>query len=125
LIKWIIAAQRTYKPEQIATALQQFYPYALTENNWWGYLDTLLNKIEGKESGRESEAEHEDRKSKEADFARATFGGRGLSKRHGKVVVNRELQREGFRMINDVLKGKMTVEEYERHWQKLCEIYKA
>ena len=46
-------------------------------------------------------------------------------KRHGKVVVNRELQREGFRMINDVLKGKMTVEEYERHWQKLCEIYKA
>jgi len=28
-------------------------------------------------------------------------------------------------MINDVLKGKMTVEEYERHWQKLCEIYKA
>lgn len=80
LIKWIIAAQRTYKPEQIATALQQFYPYALTENNWWGYLDTLLNKIEGKESGRESEAEHEDRKSKEADFARATFGGRGLSK---------------------------------------------
>jgi len=43
---------------------------------------------------------------------------------HGKVVVNRELQREGFRMINDVLKGKMTVEEYERHWQKLCELYR-
>ena len=45
-------------------------------------------------------------------------------KMHGQTVTNRELQREGFRMIDDVLKGKMTVEEYERHWAKLCEMYR-
>ena len=46
------------------------------------------------------------------------------AKSHGRIVTNRELQREGFRMINDVLKGRMTVDDYERHWAKLCEDYR-
>jgi hypothetical protein len=81
LIQWIHGAERTYKAEHIATALERFYPHANDEKlNWWGYLDRTIEDVEGKQNGRESEAEHNARKEAEAEFARATFGGREIRK---------------------------------------------
>ena len=45
-------------------------------------------------------------------------------KSHGKIVKNRELAREGMRLLLDVYQGKMTFDEYERHWEKLCASYR-
>ena len=43
---------------------------------------------------------------------------------HGKIIRNRELAREGMRLVLAVYQGKMTFEEYERHWEKLCASYR-
>ena len=45
-------------------------------------------------------------------------------KSHGKIVRNPELRREGMRLIRDVYEGKMTFEQYEEHWAKLCALYR-
>jgi len=78
---WVIAAERTYSQQIIAASLKEFEPYAVgLKTRWWPYLDRIIERLEAKQSGRESEAEHVTRKEAEADFARDTFGGRGLSK---------------------------------------------
>ena len=46
-------------------------------------------------------------------------------KSHGKIVKNRELAREGMRLVLDVYQGKLSYEEYERHWYKVCESYRT
>jgi len=43
---------------------------------------------------------------------------------HGKIVRNRELQREGMRLVLAVYEGKMTMDEYERHWAQVCALYR-
>ena len=43
---------------------------------------------------------------------------------HGKIIRNRGLAREGMRLVLAVYQGKMTFEEYERHWEKLCASYR-
>lgn len=45
-------------------------------------------------------------------------------KSHGKIVKNREQAREGMRLLLDVYMGKMSFEEYERHWAKVCALYR-
>ena len=79
LVVWVRAAARTYQPEIIATALKQFQAAASgVSNDWWPYLDRILDKVEGDANARESQAEHEARTKAEADYCRATFGGRKL-----------------------------------------------
>ena len=81
LVRWVVAAQRTYKVEVINETLQRFYKFAESVNDdWWGYLDRTIEDVEGKQNGRESEAEHNDRKAAEAEYSRATFGGREIRK---------------------------------------------
>ena len=45
-------------------------------------------------------------------------------KTHGKIVKNRDLAREGMRLVLAVYQGKMTFAEYEKHWEKLCASYR-
>ena len=79
LVVWVRAAARTYQPEIIATALRQFEAVAgEVSNAWWPYLDRILDKVEGDANASDAKAEHEARTKAEADYCRATFGGRKL-----------------------------------------------
>jgi hypothetical protein len=70
LIRWVKAAERTYTPEVISDALRRFYQQCNTVQHWWGYLDTILDKVEGQHNARQSEAEHYTRKEAEAEYAK-------------------------------------------------------
>ena len=79
LVVWVRAASRTYQPKTIAAALKQFEAAASeVSNDWWPYLDKILDKVEGDANARDSQAEHEARTKAEAEYCRATFGGRKL-----------------------------------------------
>ena len=79
LVVWVRAAARTYQPETIAAALKQFEAAASgVSNDWWPYLDRILDKVEGDANARDAKAEHEARVKAEAEYCRATFGGRKL-----------------------------------------------
>ncbi len=71
LIKWVRAAERTYTVEDIAYALGQFYERAYTVGpKWWPYLDRILDKVEGQNNARQSEAQHYENIQAEKDWAR-------------------------------------------------------
>jgi len=81
LIVWIRQAQKhQYSTKAIAVALEEFYRYCDDSKitNWYPYLDAIIYKIEGKLNAEKHEADHQSAKQAEADFSRATFGGRGL-----------------------------------------------
>ena len=81
LVVWIAAAERTYRPEIIVATLKAFEPLAReVSNEWWPYLDRILDKVEARDNARTSEAEHNARKEAEAEYARSTFGGREIRK---------------------------------------------
>jgi len=83
LIVWIGQAQKHhYSTEAIAGALEAFYKHCDDPkiDKWYPYLDTLIYRIEGKLNAEKYEADHQAAKQAEADFSRATFGGRGLRK---------------------------------------------
>ncbi len=63
LILWLMAAQHTYSAEVIAETLKQFEPMAKgVSNDWWPYLDKILDKTEGKINASNAQAESEARK---------------------------------------------------------------
>ncbi len=63
LILWLMAAQHTYSAEVIAETLKQFEPVAKDAvNNWWPYLDKILDKTEGRINGSKAQAESEQHK---------------------------------------------------------------
>lgn len=71
LIKWVRAAQRTYRAEVIGHALGQFYPYAYKVGpDWWGYLDKILDKVEGDDNARQSQVTHRETRQAEIDYAK-------------------------------------------------------
>lgn len=76
LITWIKGANRTYSPVVIALALERFLPYARTvDNGWWGYLDKILDKEEGKHNGSIAAAESDWHKEELTDLAKSVFRG--------------------------------------------------
>src|SRR5678816_3343695 len=70
LVRWIKAAERTYTTEVISETLRGFYARAVYKvgPNWWAYLDRILDGIEGRRNGRESQAEAESIKQAEREF---------------------------------------------------------
>lgn len=68
LVQWIKAAERTYSDSVVASALQRFLPHAAEVGEWWGYLDRILDKEEGKANGSESEAGSEWHKREEREW---------------------------------------------------------
>jgi hypothetical protein len=63
LILWLMAANRTYSPEVVAETLRQFEPMAKSvSSEWWGYLDKILDKTEGRINGSKAETESEQHK---------------------------------------------------------------
>lgn len=68
LVVWIKAAERSYSVPVVASALQRFLPRASEVQEWWGYLDKILDKEEGKANGSESEARSERIKREEREW---------------------------------------------------------
>jgi len=79
LIEWIKAAERTYRPEVIATALERFLPYAGgAAISWWGYIDKILDKEEARYNGSKTAAGSDRYKKENGELARDMFGGTRL-----------------------------------------------
>jgi hypothetical protein len=74
LIRWIKAAERSYDKIVIAHALELFLPY-VTRENWWPYLDTILEKEEGKFNARNAEARSAEHKTEVGDLAESLLAG--------------------------------------------------
>lgn len=79
LIQWITAALRTYDPAVVAITLEKFFPYAAgVKEGWWGYIDKILDKEEGKFNARNAELASEEHKDESLEAAESLFGRQGL-----------------------------------------------
>jgi len=69
LIVWIKEAQKEkYRDDVIATALMDFERYASRIDNWWKYLDGILNRVEKNINAKESKLQSELHKQELKDF---------------------------------------------------------
>lgn len=70
LIAWIKQAQRErFSDGVIATALQEFERYAATIENWYPYLDKIIDKVEKNFNANQSENQNQDFKRILTDYA--------------------------------------------------------
>lgn len=71
LIVWIKQAQKYhYSTATIVTALEQFQPRAAgVRDNWWAYLDTLIEKAQKDLNAEDQDARHKKRKAELNELA--------------------------------------------------------
>lgn len=74
LVTWIKAAERTYSPVVVARTLQAFLPRCSEISEWWGYLDKILEKEEGRAHGSDSESESDRIKRDEGEWVKREWG---------------------------------------------------
>lgn len=71
LIKWVKQGQKyKYSDREMAEALSRFWEYRYVIEDWYPYLDQILDEVIRDRNESEFETEHDELKSEEADFAK-------------------------------------------------------
>ena len=79
LWEWVGQKRKSYEAEVVYNSLHLFKPYCEEPSiSWWGYLEKIITKEEGKFNARAAELDSERHKAEDKETAELMFGRHGL-----------------------------------------------